>query len=158
MDCCTVQIILTLDLLIPKIICFLFQIWTSLTMKNQKNHPKAVSDSSKEAFWCTQRNKKTALKKVWFLKNQEILVSNGDFWRLYLIFFTVHCTLYIVKSWWYLQCVWRIRTIFQIFCHKGGSYDFWGLKIYRQCLARSKIEKQKQFWISRSSVTIISLH
>ena len=68
-----------------------------IMVKILKNYSKAVFDSSKEAFWCTERNakdpislKRTVTEKI--KKNLPkipflvFLVKIGSFWRLFLIF------------------------------------------------------------------------
>ena len=127
-------------------------------MKNLKNCPKIVFDSSKEASWCTEPNakKNSFPNKVWFLKKSWINLLKLPFLAqtakiVILAFFPnyfrnrtmlgyeVFCVAFSAST----RFFWAIKnsfwTIFQIFHHKviwGG-----GPKVTRQ---EKKVEQN--FW------------
>ena len=136
-----------------------------LMVKNLKNSPIVVFQSSRLPLWCPERNAKqfsslqsTVSEKIENNRQKCQFFSKmpifGAFWAVVLDFFRndtlLKAKVFFVAFRALRRSFWAIKnnyqTIFQIFHPKGGPLWFRGGKILPTPLNMVEIVKQKQFW------------
>ena len=128
-------------------------------VKILKNCPKTIFDSSKEAFWCHERNTKDhsslkitlsekIKKNVNKLSFLVFLVKIGYFWRLFLFFsesVLSDASFELSKT--------AFGQIFKISTIRRDTSDLGGVKISGKEKTGSKIKKKNCFGISMTKLT-----
>ena len=141
-------------------------------VKFLKNCQKAVFDSSKEAFWCTERKAKDtiSLKRMVTKKNPEkpptlqflcFLVKIVNFWRLFLflsesilckelgVLLCIQCTRMLLLS----HQKW-LPDNFSKCSPQGGTLLIKGGSKFQARRRRGrKLKKKDSFWISMTKLT-----
>ena len=141
-------------------------------VKILKNCPKTIFDSSKEAFWCHERNTKDhsslkitlsekIKKNVNKLSFLVFLVKIGYFWRLFLFFsesvlckelrsFALH---FVHQDASFELSKTAFGQIFKISTIRRDTSDLGGVKISGKEKTGSKIKKKNCFGISMTKLT-----